>query len=53
MQEVEKMHEKKTTLNGINNVKCHWLLHVVLIPNGHMHLSGEHVMFGLTHTSWW
>jgi len=33
MQEVERMHEnkKKTTLNGINNVKCHWLPHIVLI----------------------
>jgi hypothetical protein len=54
MQEVERMHEnKKTTLNGINNVKCHWLPHIILILNGHMHLSGEYVVFGLTHTCWW
>jgi hypothetical protein len=33
---------EKTTLNGIDNVKCHWLLHIVSIPNGHMLINGEH-----------
>jgi hypothetical protein len=41
MQEVEKEHESKKTLNGIDNVKCHWLPHIVSIPNGRMPFSGE------------
>ncbi len=41
----------KITLNGIDKVKCHGLPHIVLIPNGHMPLGGEHVVFGLAHTS--
>jgi hypothetical protein len=42
MLKVERMHEnKKTILNGINVVKCHGLLHIVLIPNGHMPLGDE------------
>jgi len=31
----------KKTLNGLDNVKCHGLLHIVLILNGHMLLGGE------------
>jgi len=42
----------KNTLNGINNVKCHWLFHIVSIPNGHMPLGGEQVVFGFAHTFW-
>jgi hypothetical protein len=41
VQEVEKEHENKKTLNGIDNVKCHRLFHIVSIPNGHMPLGGE------------
>jgi hypothetical protein len=37
----------------MDNVKCHGLLHIVSIPNGHMPLGGEHVVFGMAHTSWW
>jgi hypothetical protein len=44
---------KKASLNGINNVKCHRLSHIVLIPNGHMLLGGEQVVFGFAHTFWW
>jgi hypothetical protein len=54
MQEVEKVHEnKKIALNGINNVNCHQLPHIISILNGHMPLGGEQVVFGLAHTSWW
>jgi hypothetical protein len=42
----------KKTLNGIDNVKCHRLPHIILIPNGHMPLGGQHVVFGVTHTFW-
>jgi hypothetical protein len=31
----------KIILNGINNVKCHGLLHIVSIPNGHIPLGGS------------
>jgi hypothetical protein len=42
MQKVERVHEKLfEKWNGINNVTCHGLLHVVLIPNGHMPLGDE------------
>ncbi len=34
-------------------VMCHGLLHIVSIPNGHIPLCGEHVVFELAHTSWW
>ncbi len=30
--------KKKKTLNGINDVKCHRLFHIVSITNGHMPL---------------
>ncbi len=32
---------------------CHGLPHIVSIPNGHMPLDGEQVVFGFAHTSWW
>jgi hypothetical protein len=35
----------------MDNVKCHGLLRIVWIPNGHMLLGGEQVVFGLAHTS--
>jgi hypothetical protein len=34
-------------------VKCHELFHIVFVPNGHMPLGGEHLVFGLTHAFWW
>jgi len=37
--------------SGVDNVKCHGLPHIVSIPNGHMPLGGEQVVFGLAHTS--
>jgi len=53
MQKVEREHKNKKTLNGIDIVKCHQLFHIVPIPNGHMPLGGEHVVFGLAHTFQW
>jgi hypothetical protein len=43
----------KITWIVVGNVKCHGLFHIVFVPNGHMPLGGEQVMFGLAHTSWW
>jgi hypothetical protein len=49
----ERAWKEKTTLNGIDNIKCHWLLHIVSIHNGHMLLNDEQVVFELAHTFWW
>jgi hypothetical protein len=37
----------------MDKVKCHGLPHIVSIPNGHILLGGEQVVFGLAHTSWY
>jgi hypothetical protein len=39
------------TWNGVGNVKCHGLFHIVFVPNGHMPFGGEQLVFGLAHTS--
>jgi hypothetical protein len=44
MQEIKRVNEKKTTLNGRNNVKCYGLFHIILIFNGHIPFEHEHVM---------
>jgi hypothetical protein len=49
MQKVERMNEN---LKQLQMVRCHGLLHIISIPNGHTPLCGEQIVFGLTHTSW-
>jgi hypothetical protein len=52
MQEVERVNKNfKIIWNGVNNVKCFGLPHIVSVLNGHMPLGGEQVVFGLAHTS--
>jgi hypothetical protein len=29
------------------------LFHIVFVPTGHMPFSGEQLVIGLAHTSWW
>jgi hypothetical protein len=41
----------KKTWTSVGNVKCHGLFHIVFVPNGHMPLGGEQLVFGLPHTS--
>jgi hypothetical protein len=54
MQEVERVNKNlKIIWNGVNNVKCFGLPHIIYVLNGHMPLGGEQVVFGLAHTSWW
>jgi hypothetical protein len=51
MQEGEQKFKKSWI--GVGDIKCHGLFHIVFVFNGHMHFGGEHVVFGLAHTSWW
>jgi hypothetical protein len=50
MQEVVKLNENlKNSLKRYKQCKGS---HILSIPNGHMPLGGEYVLFGLAHTSW-
>jgi hypothetical protein len=46
----ERMNENK---KEFKMVRCHGVLNIVSIPNGHIPLCGGHVVFQLAHTSWW
>jgi hypothetical protein len=37
----------KTTLNGIDNIKCHGLFHIVSIPNGHILFGGSTSLYAI------
>ncbi len=50
IQGVEKANENK---NDLKMVRYPWMLNIVSIPNGHIPLCVGHVLFELTHTSWW
>jgi hypothetical protein len=52
MQKVERVNEN-FKITCVGNVKCHGLFCIVFVPNGHMLLGGEQLVFGLAHTSWW
>jgi hypothetical protein len=48
---MQKWTKIKITWNNVGNVKCRGLFHIVFVPNGHMPLGGEQLMFKLAHTS--
>jgi hypothetical protein len=49
----ESEQKQKITWIGVGNVKCHGLSHILFVSTRHMPIGGEHVVFGLAHTSWW